>query len=99
MLLNRLREYPNHFIENGILYRGEKTRRVVKVDENGFCNIKYKNITVRTKIESLATVKVDLSDKSIVDTTKPIDIDRYLIYTAIKQYQFQFHQLHLRCLY
>ena len=35
--------YPNHLIDNGILYRGTTTKRVVKPNSEGVYKIRYKN--------------------------------------------------------
>ena len=35
--------YPNHFFSDGILYRGENVKRVIKPDDKGLYKVRYKS--------------------------------------------------------
>jgi len=41
MLIVQGNEYSNHFLENGVLYRGEMTKAVVRPNKDGLYNIRY----------------------------------------------------------
>jgi transposase len=63
-----IKKYPNHMIENGILYRGTTTKRVVK-PVNGIYKIQYKNEVFYETLEQLKrpTEKEEYVEKNVID--------------------------------
>ena len=79
----QIQNYPNHMIEDGIVYRGTTTKRVVKPDPEGIYRIRYKQNDFYHTINELVTGvprKVEAKKK------EPRQNDRPTVKSLCKEY-------------
>jgi len=76
-----LKKYTNHIIENGIVYRGITTKRIIKPDKNGKYKIKYKGEETYHTLDELLNQSDDVAAEDIVVAKSDKDFNKSIIIT------------------